>query len=203
MPIRPPIPSPPRPPARSPAPPFEVGDPNGHADPFGAKAAGQARASRIKDAATYPQPAHGRQRIETGDFVLINDRIAVVIEDKGLSDGYGRFGGEILAIDKVGTDGRPMGMSKYNETLMGIAFDTMEPTSVTVLKDGSDGKEAVVRVTGPIEDHSVHGRVAQGALPEHLRRAVRVRLRAHPRLADAHDSLRRAERHHRTSTTSA
>jgi len=129
---------------------FAVGDPNGHPDPFGARAAGQARASRIKDGATYPQPAHGRQRIETGDFVLINDRIAVVIEDKGLSDGYGRFGGELLAIDRVGTDGRPMGISKYNETLMGIAFDTVKPTSVSVLKDGSDGKEAVVRVTGPL-----------------------------------------------------
>lgn len=130
---------------------FEVGDPNGHADPFGARAAGQARASRIRDGATFPQPAHGRQRIETGDFVLINDRIAVVIEDKGLSDGYGRFGGELLAIDRVGDDGRPMGLSKFNETLMGIAFDTIEPTSVSVLKDGSDGKEAVVRVTGPLK----------------------------------------------------
>lgn len=130
---------------------FEVGDPNGHADPFGAKAAKQARAGRIKDAATFPQPAHGRQRVQTGDFVLINDRISVVIEDKGLSDGYARFGGEILAVDKVGADGRPMGVSKYNETLMGIAFDTIDPTSVTVLKDGSDGGEAVVRVTGPMK----------------------------------------------------
>lgn len=130
---------------------FEVGDPDGHADPFGAKAAGQARASRIKDGATFPQPAHGRQRIETGDFVLINDRIAVVIEDKGLSDGYGRFGGEILAIDRVGDDGKPLGLSKYNETLMGLAFDTIDPTSVSVLKDGSDGGEAVVRVTGPLK----------------------------------------------------
>jgi len=130
---------------------FEVGDPNGHPDPFGAGAAKQARASRIKDGATFPQPAHGRQRIETGDFVLINDRIAVVIEDKGLSDGYGRFGGEILAIDRVGEDGKPMGLSKFNETLMGLAFDTIEPTSVSVLKDGSDGGEAVVRVTGPLK----------------------------------------------------
>ena len=38
---------------------FEAGDPAGHADPFGAKAAGQARASRIL-ASQVPQPAHGR-----------------------------------------------------------------------------------------------------------------------------------------------
>lgn len=130
---------------------FPAGDPNGHADPFGAKAAGQARAARIKDANVYPQPAHGRQKIATGDFVLINDRVAVAIEDKGLSDGYGRFGGEILAIDRVGDDGKPMGLSKYNETLVSIALDTVNPTSVSVLADGGDGKEAIVRVSGPLK----------------------------------------------------
>src|SRR5262245_36040064 len=67
---------------------FEAGDPDGHPDPTGAKAAGQARAGRIEDASAIAQPAHGRQRIEDGDFLLANDRIAVVIEDKGTSDGY-------------------------------------------------------------------------------------------------------------------
>ncbi len=127
------------------------GDPNGHADPLGAKAAGQARAGRINDSAAIPQPAHGRQRIETGDFLLINDKIAVVIEDKGLSDGYARFGGEILSIDKVGDDGKPMGLSRYVETLVGTSIETVNPTSVTVLRDGSDGGEAIVRATGPLE----------------------------------------------------
>jgi hypothetical protein len=130
---------------------FPAGDPDGHADPFGAKAAGQARAARLKDASGYPQPAHGRQQIKDGDFVLINDRIAVAIEDKGLSDGYGRFGGEILAIDRVGDDGKPMGLSKYNETLVSLSLDTVNPTSVSVLADGSDGGEAIVRVSGPLE----------------------------------------------------
>lgn len=130
---------------------FEVGDPNGHPDPFGARAAKQARASRIRDGAAFPQPAHGATRIETGDFVLINDRIAIVIEDKGPSDGYGRFGGEILAIDRVGDDGKPMGLSRFGETLFGVAFDTINPTSVSVVKDGSDGREAIVRVTGPLQ----------------------------------------------------
>ena len=36
-------------------------------------------------------------------------KLAVTIEDKGLSDGYARFGGEILAVDRVGDDGKPMG----------------------------------------------------------------------------------------------
>lgn len=127
---------------------FEIGDANGHIDPFGAKAAGQARAGRIQDVSGIAQPGHGRQRIQNGDFVLINDRIAIVIEDKGLSDGYGRFGGEILSIDRVGEDGKPMGLSHYNETLFGTGVETVEPTSVSVIADGSDGGDAIVRVAG-------------------------------------------------------
>ncbi len=130
---------------------FEVGDPNGHADPYGAKAASQARAGRISKQGDVVQPAHGRQRINVGDFVLANDKIAVVIEDKGLSDGYARFGGEILSIDQVGEDGRPVGSSKYVETLMALSIEMINPTSVSVINDGSDGKAAVVRVTGPLE----------------------------------------------------
>jgi len=127
---------------------FELGDENGHADPLGAKKAGQARAGRILKADQIVQPAHGRQKIHEGDFWLVNDKIAVAIEDKGLSDGYARFGGELLAIDKVGDDGRPMGVSYYIETLIGLSIEMVNPTSVTVLKDGSDGGEAVVRVVG-------------------------------------------------------
>lgn len=130
---------------------LETGSADGHPDPMGAKAAGQARAGRIRDAAAYPQPAHGRQRIEDGDFVLINDRIAAVIEAPGLSDGYARFGGELIALDAVGDDGRPAGLSRYMETLDGIGVELIHPDSVTVLKDGSDGGEAVVRVAGRLE----------------------------------------------------
>jgi hypothetical protein len=127
---------------------FDLGDPEGHADPFGARMAGQARAGRIKSEDQIVQPAHDRQKIRVGDFWLVNDKIAVAIEDKGLSDGYARFGGEILAVDKVGDDGRPAGLSYYNETLLGLSVEMVDPTSVTVLKDGSDGGEAVVRVVG-------------------------------------------------------
>jgi hypothetical protein len=130
---------------------FDPGSPDGHANPTGAKAAKDARAGRIKDLSIVAQPAHGRQRIEVGDFLLTNDKIAVVIEDKGHSDGYAPFGGEILAIDRVGDDGRGLGLSMYNETLVGLTLQMIEPRSVGVLADGSDGKEAVVRVAGPIK----------------------------------------------------
>ncbi len=133
---------------------FEVGG-DGHPDPFGAKAAGQARAGRLTDVSGVAQPAHGRAKIEAGDVVLVNDRVAITIEDAQPdthpSDGYSRFGGEILAADLVGDDGRPRGLSTYNETLMGVELQTVRPTSVSVLADGSDGGPAVVRVTGPID----------------------------------------------------
>ena len=131
-----------------PATAFELGDPDGHADPYGAKAASQARAGRIQQAAQIVQPAHGRQQTRVGDYLLVNDKIAVTIEDKGLSDGYARFGGEVLAIDLVGDDGRPKGVSYYGETLLGLSIEMVNPTSVAVLKDGSDGGEAIVRVVG-------------------------------------------------------
>jgi Carboxypeptidase regulatory-like domain len=130
---------------------LELGDPDGHPDPFGAKEASQARAGRLADATAIPPPAHGRQSIEGGDFVLVNEHIAVVIEDGGLSDGYARFGGEILAVDRVGDDGMPIGESTYVETLMGIGFSMPNPTSVTVLQDGDDGSDAIVRVVGNTE----------------------------------------------------
>ncbi len=130
---------------------FEVGDPNGHADPFGAKAAGQARAGRIASLDGIAQPAHGRQHIDVGDFVLANDKIAVYIEDKGISDGYARFGGEILGIDAIGDNGKPRGLSRYVETLTGLSIEMINPTSITVLSDGSKGDEAIVRVVGKLE----------------------------------------------------
>lgn len=129
---------------------FEPGDANGHAEPYGAKAANQARAGRIAKEADIAVPAHGREQVRVGDYVLANDRLAVTIEGARASGGYARFGGGILGIDKVGPDGRPMGLSRYGETLMGVSLEVVSPTSVTVLADGSDGKAAVVRATGKL-----------------------------------------------------
>ena len=94
------------------------------------------------------QPEDRRFRVRVGDFLLINDRIAFYVEDGTSSDGYDRFGGEILAIDRVGEDGRPMGLSQYNETIFSLSNETVRPESVTVMSDGSEGGEAVIRVAG-------------------------------------------------------
>ena len=122
---------------------------DGHPDPYGAKAAGQARAGRLT-AAMLTNAPDARQRAAVGDFVLVNDRISAVIEDKGGSDGYAPFGGEVIAVDVVGADGRPKGASRWGETLFDFAAETIKPESVAVIADGSDGKEAIVRVAGKL-----------------------------------------------------
>src|SRR5437764_702474 len=66
---------------------------DGHADPFGAKAAKQARAGKIRDASQIVQPANGRNRVRVGDYILANDKIALYIGQETRGDGYVPFGG--------------------------------------------------------------------------------------------------------------
>ncbi len=123
---------------------------DGSGDPFGAKAASQARAGRIRDAAQIVQPASARNKVRVGDFVLTNDKVLVYIEAEGESDGYNTYGGDVLALETIGADGRPTGISQYNETLILLSRQSVKPDKVTVLADGSDGKAAVVRVSGKL-----------------------------------------------------
>ena len=123
---------------------------DGSGDPFGAKAAGQARAGRIHDATQIVQPDNARNRVRVNDFVLANDKVAVYIEAEGPSDGYNPLGGDILALETIGADGKPTGVSQYNETLIMLARQTVQPEKVSVLADGSDGKAAIVRVSGKL-----------------------------------------------------
>jgi hypothetical protein len=131
---------------------FPTGSAEGHKDPTGAKAAGQARAGRVNDQAQIRQPDNARSRVRMGDYLLINDKIAVYIEGARTSDGYSSLGGEILAIERVGDDGRPRGESQYNETLLTLSRQAVAPERVTVLNDGADGKPAVVRVSGVLKN---------------------------------------------------
>lgn len=126
---------------------FESGG-DGHADPFGAKAAAQARAGKIRDESQIVQHPDAKHKVRVGDFVLANDRIAVYVEAEERRNGYAPFGGEILSIDVVGEDGRPRGLSLYNETLITFSRQVVKPERVSVIADGSDGGPAIVRVSG-------------------------------------------------------
>jgi hypothetical protein len=127
---------------------FPAGDRDGHAAPMGAKAAGQARAGRVRDASMIRQSPDAKEKVTTEDYLLINDKIAVYIEGTGPSDAYLPFGGGILAIEPVGEDGAPRGLSQYNETGLAISRQVVKPESAGVIADGSDGGPAIVRVSG-------------------------------------------------------
>ncbi|HNF95901.1 MAG TPA: hypothetical protein PK493_01345 [Pseudomonadota bacterium] len=129
-----------------------AGDAQGHRDPLGAKAAKQARASRISDPAWIRQADTARHPVRTGDYLLINDKIAVYIEAPGVSDGYQPFGGEILSLDTVGPDGKPSGNSLYGETIMALGRQVLKAETVSVINDGSDGNAAVIRTSGVLTD---------------------------------------------------
>ena len=124
------------------------GSPRGHADPAGARAARQARAGRIDDPASLRRAADARHPLRAGDFLLANDRIAVYIEGARPSDGYAPFGGEILALETYGPDGQPRGASQYGESLLSLSGLMVAPDEVSVVADGSDGGEAIVRASG-------------------------------------------------------
>jgi hypothetical protein len=127
---------------------FPSGDADGNADPFGAKAAGQARAGRVRDASMIFRAADAKAKVRPGDFVLANDRIAVYVAGSRVTDGYLPFGGEIVSLEPVGDDGKPRGIGQYEESLIAFSKQTVAPDSVTVMNDGSDGKAAIVRVSG-------------------------------------------------------
>jgi hypothetical protein len=127
---------------------------DGHADPLGAAAAHQARAGKLTRPEDIIQPPDARHRARLGDFVLANDKIAAYIEAENRampSDGYFPFGGEVLSLSPIGADGRPQPISYYGETVLLLGLQTVSPEKVSVLNDGSDGKAAIVRVSGTLK----------------------------------------------------
>ncbi|MCC6874683.1 MAG: CehA/McbA family metallohydrolase [Sandaracinaceae bacterium] len=127
--------------------PFLAGDAQGHADPLGA-GAGQARAGRLSES-QLPIDRMGLATWEAGDYVLANDRVALLIESAGQSDLYDPYGGRPVGVARVEA-GRLADAGDLNEILFGFGPFLVATESVTVLNDGSDGNAAVVRAIGPL-----------------------------------------------------
>lgn len=120
-------------------PAFETGD-EGHADPLGS-AAGEARAGRL---AAVPDDRSRLLTWRAGDFVLANDRIALVIEDVGASDGFDPYGGKPVGMARV-EDGALVEPADFNELVGALGRFTFDASSVTALQRGDT---AVVRAIG-------------------------------------------------------
>lgn len=90
---------------------------------------------------------------EVGDYLLENDHLRVIVQDKGFSRGFGVYGGSLIDIDRkrqaaTGTSTGGFGRDQFGE-LFPVAFlQALVPDAVEVVADGRDGGAAVVRVSG-------------------------------------------------------
>ncbi len=90
---------------------------------------------------------------EVGDYLLENDKIRVIIQDKGFSRGFGVYGGSLIDADRVraiegGDSSGGLGRDRFGEMFPVFFLQALVPEHVEVVNDGSDGKAASVRVTG-------------------------------------------------------
>jgi len=114
---------------------------------------GEARAGKLTDAADVPGGV--KSWAEAGDFLIRNSRVGFVIEnDAGregfTSHGFNPYGGEFVLADVWSEDG-PSGQNLFGEAFFGLGIQIVDPETITVLSDGTDGREAVVRVTGELK----------------------------------------------------
>ncbi len=126
---------------------FPDGSTEGHSQPLGA-GAGEARAGRVR-AADLPAVPSGLITWKEGDFVLANDRVALVIEDVGDSDLYDPWGGRPVGLARVEA-GRMLEPNNFGELLLMAGGSTVLTESVTVVADGSDGGPAIIRARGKL-----------------------------------------------------
>jgi len=123
----------------------------------------RARAQRI---GKIEQAIGGPHSLGTiGDFLLENDQVRFVIADTGRCppgsaagcvETYGRanttYGGTLIDADIVRIQGPGKGNDQLAELLPGFFFTAIDPVSVEVTADGSDGGAASVTVVGTGND---------------------------------------------------
>ena len=126
---------------------FAEGDLTGHPDPLHA-GPNEARAGRIHGA-DLPVVPSGLVTWKDGDFVLANDRVALVIEDVGDSDLYDPWGGRPVGLARV-VDGTLVEPANFGELFFLTGRSTIITDSVSVINDGSDGKPAIIRARGKL-----------------------------------------------------
>ncbi len=143
------------------------GDDTGHAAPLGA-GAGEARAGRITSADQLPATTLGLETWTVGDFVLANDRVAMVIEDVGDSHLYDPWGGRPVGVALM-SGGAMVSPADFGEFFIMVGRTTVVTEAVTVINDGSDGGPAVVRARGRLAPLPFLDNLTMGLLPETFR----------------------------------
>jgi len=110
--------------------------------------AGHATAGRVR-AGDLPAVPSGLVTWKEGDFVLANDKVAIVIEDVGDSDLYDPWGGRPVGMARV-QNGRLIEPANFGELFLLTGRSTVVTDSVSVLADGSDGGPAIIRARGKL-----------------------------------------------------
>jgi len=126
---------------------FADGDDTGHAEPLGA-GPGEARAGRVRDD-QLPAVASGLLTWRGGDFVIANNKVALVIEDAGDSDLYDPWGGRPVGLARV-QNGALVEPHTFGEMFLLTGRSTIVTKRVSVIADGSDGGPAIVRARGTL-----------------------------------------------------
>ena len=127
--------------------PFAEGDLVGHPQPLGS-GPNEARAGRVH-AADLPAVSSGLITWQDNDFVLANDKIALVIEDVGDSDLYDPWGGRPVGLARV-EGGRMVEPNNFGELFFLTGRSTIVTDSVSVIADGNDGGPAIIRARGKL-----------------------------------------------------
>ncbi len=123
----------------------ELGSTTGHANPLGAGPT-EARAGRLAPG-DLPVVPGALITWAPGDYVLANDKVAIVIEDVGNSDLYDPWGGRPVGMSLM-AGGKMVAPANFGELFVLTGRSTIVTEHVTVINDGSDGKAAVVRASG-------------------------------------------------------
>ena len=127
-----------------PGPWFDQGD-EGVSNPLAATAT-QALAGRAT--ADMLPPFHSNmQAWAAGDFILANDKVAMVIEDVGPSDNYDPWGGRPVGIALV-QDGELFEPGNFGEFFVFLGRMSVVTQFVGVINDGTNGEPAVIRAQG-------------------------------------------------------
>lgn len=144
---------------------FTVGSVDGHPSPLAAPH-GEARAGRVTAADLPPDPTD-LATWTAGDYVVANDRMAVVISQLGRYEVYDPYAGRVRGISRV-EGGRLVEPADFEVALLGLGRFVVATEAVTVLSDGSDGGAAIVRATGPLVAIEALGDLLATLLPGHL-----------------------------------
>jgi hypothetical protein len=144
----------------------DTGDIDGHPEPLAAGPT-EARAGRITAAAQLPATTHGLETWKVGDYVLANDRVALVIEDVGPSDLYDPWGGRPVGMAFV-RGGAMVQPADFGEIFLLVGRATVVTESVTVVNDGTGGAVAVIRARGRLAQLPFLDPLLQAILGEDL-----------------------------------